>query len=109
MSTKEWHNSVTADMRSLLVHKLAQAICPRRIRPQDLNNLVSYARMVEADFYDAANSNSQYYHLLAEKIYKIQKEQEKNRARRRLAQVVQQVLEELQQAQQQQPLHSSEE
>ena len=109
MSTKEWHTSVTADMRSLLVHKLVQAICPRRINPRDLNNLVSYARMVEADFYDTANSNSHYYHLLAEKIYKIQKEQEKNRARRRLAQVVQQVLEELQQAQQQQPLHSSEE
>ena len=109
MSTKEWHTSVTADMRSLLVHKLVQAICPRRINPRDLNNLVSYARMVEADFYDSANSNSHYYHLLAEKIYKIQREQEKNRARRRLAQVVQQVLEELQQAQQQQPLHSSEE
>ena len=65
-------------MRKHLVQKIIQTIFPTHdhniYRDPRLSNLVNYAIKTECEMYEQAKDQEEYFHLLAERIYKIQKE-----------------------------------
>lgn len=64
--SKQWHQSVTQDLRNHLVHKFIQAIFPN---PDSAAH--AYARNVEGQIYDTVNSQEEYFYTLAVNIYNI--------------------------------------
>jgi len=85
---KEWQNRVTQEMRNHLVQKIITALIPitdtGAMRDKRIINLANYARRVENETFDIATNQEEYFHKLAEKIYKIQKELEDRREKKRL-------------------------
>lgn len=85
---KEWQKRVTQDMRNHLVQKIITALIPATdsgaMRDKRIINLANYARRVENETFDVANNQEEYFHKLAEKIYKIQKDLEERRERKRI-------------------------
>ena len=67
---QEWHASVHTDLRNHLVNKVASLMCPICALP----DLLAYAKEVEGLVYSAANSSSEYYQLLNEKICKMRRD-----------------------------------
>lgn len=85
---KEWQRRVTQEMRNHLVQKIIAALLPvtdsGAMRDKRIINLTNYARRVEQETFEVADGQEEYFHKLAEKIYKIQKELEDRRERKRL-------------------------
>lgn len=73
-SSKDWHQSVSQDLRQGLIHKIVQTIFPTididMARDSRVDNLFAYAEQIENEMYNLANSKEEYYLLLVEEIYK---------------------------------------
>ncbi|CAF2767738.1 unnamed protein product [Rotaria sp. Silwood2] len=77
---KEWQRHITQEMRHHLVQKIITALTPitdtGAMDDERIIKLVNYARRIESETYEIANNQEEYFHILAEKIYKIQNELE---------------------------------
>nr|XP_022295161.1 CREB-binding protein-like [Crassostrea virginica] len=84
--SKGWHQSVTQDYRNHKVTNLVLAIFPTRnpaaLKQKRFNNLVAYAREVEGDIYETANSRDEYDRLMAAKTSQIQTELQNRKSTR---------------------------
>ncbi|CAF1337815.1 unnamed protein product [Rotaria sordida] len=77
---KEWQRCITQERRQHLVQKIITALIPitttDAIRDILIIYLADYARCIENETFEIADSHEEYFHKLAEKIYKFQKELE---------------------------------
>ncbi|CAF1230883.1 unnamed protein product [Didymodactylos carnosus] len=83
---KEWQQQVTQDMRNHLTQKICSALIPasdsNSLKDKRLNHIQSYAKRLENETFEIANNQEEYFHKLAEKIYKIQKEIEDRKVKK---------------------------
>lgn len=73
---QDWRHSLPQEKRSHIVNRFVEAILatsdPAAMLDKRMNSLNRYARRTEYIAFDKANSRSEYFQLLAEKILKIQ-------------------------------------
>lgn len=80
----DWRNSISSKLRVHLVHKVLHEIFPNTadaavmVNPRMLKLLVG-AKTIEDDIYAEATSRSEYYRLLAVKIYRIRMDMDDSR------------------------------
>lgn len=77
--SNDWRSHATEELRTHLVFRIVQSVLCRTDPSETMHDprmqyVITFAKNVEKKVFDVANSKSEYYHLLAEKIYKIQQE-----------------------------------
>src|ERR1700753_3822909 len=79
---KEWQQQLQPDQRNHLVKKIVAALLNtvqqdgRSLPPDRLAAVTSYAQQTEVETFNTAISHEDYFHRLAERIYRIQKDYE---------------------------------
>ncbi|XP_072166515.1 histone acetyltransferase p300-like [Diadema setosum] len=75
--SQPWQAIISFELRTQIVRRFVQALFPspdpEALQNQPMANLVNYACRMEKDMFEQASSRVEYYHLLAEKVYEIQR------------------------------------
>jgi hypothetical protein len=89
LAAKDWQQQIHQDHRSHLVKKITSALLEtvqqdnHPLPPERVAPVTSYAQKTEADAYNNATSQEDYFQRLAERIYRIQKDYEEKQMLRR--------------------------
>jgi hypothetical protein len=77
---KDWQTRITMEMRKHLISKIVKTIYPSQdentYRDARMSNLLAYAYRTENEMFEQAKDQEDYFHLLAERIYKIKRDYE---------------------------------
>ncbi|CAL2036872.1 hypothetical protein CAEBREN_08449 [Caenorhabditis brenneri] len=75
---RSWTGQVSRDLRNHLIGRLIRAIFPEDsdfpVDDAQRQEVIRDAREIERQMFEAANDREEYYELLAEKIYNIQRD-----------------------------------
>ncbi|TPP62652.1 CREB-binding protein 1 (SmCBP1), partial [Fasciola gigantica] len=84
-----WRKKVNMAKRDHVVRRIVKFIFPfpdpAAYQDPRMRNLIDYARKVEREMYSIADNMDHYFHLLAQKCYKIHRELEEKRRSRQLS------------------------
>ena len=78
---KEWHDTIIASKRNDLVQKFAQALMPIWDKSEDL---LTYAKKIENEYFENANSRQNYELKLAQKLLEKEKELTERKSKQNL-------------------------
>uniref|UniRef100_A0AA85KJY4 histone acetyltransferase n=1 Tax=Trichobilharzia regenti TaxID=157069 RepID=A0AA85KJY4_TRIRE len=88
MEQNDWRKGVDISQRNHVVRRIVRFIFPfpdpAAYSDPRMRNLIEYARKVEREMYVTATDIDHYFHLLAQKCYKIHRELEEKRKSRQL-------------------------
>lgn len=86
----DWHHCITQDLRNHLVDKQIEAILPKSYQgvthDERIHKMIEFTKKCEEALFEKANSKTEYYYLLADKIFYIKNELKVKRQKRKLDQ-----------------------
>ncbi|GMT18267.1 hypothetical protein PFISCL1PPCAC_9564, partial [Pristionchus fissidentatus] len=83
---KSWHSKISVEVRNHLIGKLVNVLLPNpdlaKCRDQnESTDIILFSRKAEQTFWETADTKLEYYRLLAQKMYAVDKELQETRRR----------------------------
>ena len=78
LASKEWHHRINSEIKKKIVHRSISILFPAldqsHIKDPRLSSLIGYLIQIEFEIYVQARDEEAYFHLMAERIFKLKKQ-----------------------------------